>query len=52
MRHVQPIALMLCLAASFGPAARADMALLREATGLAGVAMRLSRLNGDGPSGA
>ena len=44
MRHVQPIALMLCLAASFGPAARADMALLREATGLAGVAIRLSRL--------
>ena len=52
MRHVQPIALMLCLAASFGPAARADMALLREATGLAGVAIRLSQLNGYGPSGA
>ena len=28
MRHVQPIALILCLAASFGPAARAAMALL------------------------
>src|SRR6516165_6543158 len=35
------VASVLCLAAWFGPAARADTALLREATGLAGMAMWL-----------
>jgi len=35
--------LILCLAASFAPAARADTVLLREPTGLAGVAMWLPR---------
>ena len=43
MQQVQPIALILCLAASFGPAAWADTALLPKATGLAGVAMWLPR---------
>ena len=41
MRHVQSIALILCLAAASGRAARADTALLHEATGLTEVAMWL-----------
>ena len=41
MRHARSVASILCLAAWFGPAARADTALLREATGLAGMAMWL-----------
>ena len=41
MRHVQSIALILCLAAASGRAARADTALLHEAAGLTEVAMWL-----------
>ena len=41
MPYVRVITLSLCLAAAFGPAAGADTALLREATGLTGVAMWL-----------
>ena len=41
MPCVRLITLSLCLVAGFGPAASADTALLREATGLTGVAMWL-----------
>jgi len=41
MWHVRSIALILSLATAFTPEARADTTLLREATGLMGVAMWL-----------
>jgi len=41
MAHLRRIAMILCLAGSFGSTARADTALLREATGLGGGAMWL-----------